>query len=214
MHLLLKQTRSRLTGSATLSGMRRGVWIVATAALIVVLVIGLTQAGGQGDGGGGAAKRFDLPAAKKQLAGAPAPLAGLYAQSNQLLNGGAKAFDQRLAALEGHPVVINKWASWCRPCRAEFPIFEQVATARGKQVAFVGLNGKDKAPAARRFLDSQPLPYPSYQDPDEDVARRLKAPTYYPTTVFVDRRGSVAFRHTGEYTSVKQLTTDIDRYLR
>ena len=123
-------------------------WIVAAAALIVVLVIGLTQAGGQGDGGGGAAKRFDLPAAQAKLAGAPATLAGLYAQSNQLLSGGAKAFDRRLATLEGHPVVINKWASWCRPCRAEFPIFEQVATARGKQVAFVGLNGKDKAPAA------------------------------------------------------------------
>jgi cytochrome c biogenesis protein CcmG, thiol:disulfide interchange protein DsbE len=204
-----------LTGSATLTGMRRALWIVATAALIAVLVIGLTQAGSH-DGGSQAssAKPFDLGTAKRELAGAPPPLAGLYDQSNELLGGGAQAFDKRIAALKGHPVVVNKWASWCRPCRAEFPIFEQVATARGKQVAFVGLNGKDKAPAAHKFLASQPLPYPSYQDPNEDVARKLKAPNFYPTTVFLDRRGGIAFTHTGEYTSAQQLTTDIDRYLR
>src|SRR4051794_29447846 len=212
MHVLLKQTRSELNGSATLIGVRRALWIVAGAALVVVLVIGLTQAGSKE--GGAAAKPFDLSAAKAKLAGAPAPLAGLYDQSNELLGGGAKAFDQRMAALKGHPVVINKWASWCRPCRAEFPIFEQVATQEGKRVAFVGLNGKDKAPAAKRFLASQPLPYPSYQDPDENVARKLEAPNFYPTTVFLDRRGGIAFTHTGEYTSVRQLTTDIDRYLR
>jgi thiol-disulfide isomerase/thioredoxin len=193
--------------------MRRALWIVAAAALIVVLVIGLTQAGGKSNNTGAAVKRFDLGTAKQRLAGAPAPLAGLYDQSNELLGGGAKAFDKRIAALKGHPVVINKWASWCRPCRAEFPIFEQVATSRGKHVAFVGLNGKDKAPAAHKFLASQPLPYPSYQDPNEDVARKLKAPSFYPTTVFLDRRGRTAFIHTGEYTSVRQLTTDIDRYL-
>lgn len=195
--------------------MRRALWIVGAAALIAVLVIGLTQAGGKSGGGGGAAaKPFDLGAAKSRLAGAPKPLSGLYAQSNELLGGGQQAFDKRIAALKGHPVVINKWASWCRPCRAEFPIFEQVATARGKQVAFVGLNGKDKAPAAQKFLASQPLPYPSYQDPDEAVARQLKAPNFYPTTVFLDRKGGIAFSHTGEYTSVAQLNTDIDRYLR
>jgi thiol-disulfide isomerase/thioredoxin len=193
--------------------MPRALWIVATLGLVAILVIGLTQAGDKGQTGGSAAKPFDLGAAQRQLAGAPAPLASLHAQANRLLGGGRTAFDRRLAALRGHPVVINKWASWCRPCRAEFPVFEQVATARGRTVAFLGLNGKDKAPAARRFLAAAPLPYPSYQDPSEDVARTLKAPSYYPMTVFLDRRGGIAFIHTGEYTSQRELTTDIDRYL-
>ena len=191
--------------------MRRGLIALAGIALLAVLVIGLTQAGGK-SGGGAPAKAFDLAAAQRKLASAPKPLAGLYAQANHLL-GGPKAFERRLAALHGHPVVVNKWASWCRPCRAEFPIFQQVATSRGRQVAFLGLNGKDKQPAARRFLDSEPLPYPSYQDPDEVAAAKLKVPGFYPMTVFLDARGKTQFIHTGEYTSARQLSADIDRYL-
>jgi thiol-disulfide isomerase/thioredoxin len=194
--------------------MRRALWIVAAAGLIAVLVIGLTQAGDHGGSRAAPPKPFDLGTANRRLAGAPAPLAALYAQSNQLLGGGRSAFQRRVKRLQGHPIVVNKWASWCRPCRAEFPIFERVAAARGRSVAFIGLNGKDKTAAAKRFLAAQPLPYPSYVDPSEDVARSLEAPSFYPMTVFLDRRGRMAFTHTGEYTSVQQLTADIDRYLK
>jgi cytochrome c biogenesis protein CcmG/thiol:disulfide interchange protein DsbE len=193
--------------------MRRALWILATVALVAVLVIGLTQAGG-GSTGRATPPRFDLGAATRHLATAPAPLATLYAQPNRLLGGGRKAFDRRIAQLRGHPVVINKWASWCRPCRAEFPVFQRVAAARGTSVAFLGLNGKDVDPAAKRFLASRPLPYPSFTDPREDIARALKAPSFYPITVFLDRRGGTAYIHTGEYTSERELTADIDRYLR
>jgi thiol-disulfide isomerase/thioredoxin len=192
---------------------RRALWIVAGIGLIVVVVIGLTQAGGKDTPGGASAKPFDAGAAKRKLSAAPAPLGGLYAQGNELLGGGRPAFEKRLAKLRGHPVVINKWASWCRPCRAEFPIFERVAAARGTSIAFLGVNGKDKTPAAQRFLAAQPLPYPSYVDPGEDIARSLEAPSYYPMTVFLDRRGRMAHIRTGEYTSEAQLAADIDRYL-
>jgi cytochrome c biogenesis protein CcmG, thiol:disulfide interchange protein DsbE len=190
--------------------MRRGLWILAGIALVAVLVIGLTQAGGKAPRT--PAQHFDLGTAQRKLAGAPKPLAGLYAQANQLL-GGPAAFERRLLTLRGHPVVVNKWASWCRPCRAEFPVFQRVAAARGTAIAFLGLNGKDKAPAARTFLAAEPLPYPSYQDPDEVVAGRLEIPSYYPMTVFLDAHGKTRFIHTGEYTSEAQLTRDIDRYL-
>src|SRR4051812_25021450 len=140
--------------SATLGDMRRALWIAAAAGLIAVLVIGLTQAGDRSGSSAAPAKRFDAGAAQRKLAGAPAPLGSLYKQPNELLGGGRKAFERRVSTLRGHPIVVNKWASWCRPCRAEFPIFEQVATERGKSVAFVGLNGKDKTAAAKRFLAS------------------------------------------------------------
>jgi thiol-disulfide isomerase/thioredoxin len=122
-------------------------------------------------------------------------------------------FDKRVEQLKGHPIVINKWASWCRPCRAEFPIFQQVATARGKEVAFLGVNAADKRPAAEKFLGERPLPYPSYEDPDEDIARKLEAAKFFPMTIFVDEKGDTAFVKAGEYTSAAELEADIDKYL-
>jgi cytochrome c biogenesis protein CcmG, thiol:disulfide interchange protein DsbE len=194
--------------------MRRVLFVLAALALVAVVVIGLSQAGNGSEPGPAAAPpRFDLEQAKRDLAGAPAPLAGLHAQSNALLDGGAKAFEQRLEELEGTPAVVNKWASWCGPCRAEFPIFQQVATDRGKELAFLGVNSGDKRPAAEAFLADRPVPYPSYEDPNEEIAQTLKAAKYYPMTVFVDRRGKVEFVKAGEYTSAADLEADIDQYL-
>src|SRR6187551_1363831 len=176
--------------------MKRALMLLAAVALAVVLVIGLTQAGGSdtADQAGGG---FDLAQARRDLKGAPAPLASLHEQSNQLLEGGPKAFDARLAELRGHPVVINKWASWCGPCRAEFPIFQKVATERGKAIAFVGVNARDKRPAAERFAKQFPVPYPSYEDDGEDIARAIKAPSNFPVTLFVDADGKTVFTHQG-----------------
>jgi cytochrome c biogenesis protein CcmG/thiol:disulfide interchange protein DsbE len=192
--------------------MRRLVGPLLGIALIAVLVIGLTQAGGK-SGNSTPPPKFDLQQAEQKLAGAPAPLAALYKQPSAILEGGTTAFHKRLTTLKGHPTVVNKWASWCRPCRAEFPIFQQVATERGKQVAFVGVNGADKLPAAKKFLAERPLPYPSYEDPHENIAQDLKVAKFFPMTVFLDRNGKTAFIKSGEYTSRAELEADIDRYL-
>jgi cytochrome c biogenesis protein CcmG/thiol:disulfide interchange protein DsbE len=177
--------------------------------------VDLSQAGGK-DGASGAPARFNLHAAMAKLDRPPTPprpLRSLHAQSNMLLGGGEDAVRARLKGLRGLPVVINKWASWCSPCRAEFPIFQQVATDVGRRVAFLGLDAQDKAPAAKRFLAQRPLPYPSYEDPDQSIARSLEAPEVAPVTVFLDAKGHTAFIHSGQYTSPKQLSDDIDRYL-
>jgi cytochrome c biogenesis protein CcmG, thiol:disulfide interchange protein DsbE len=192
---------------------RRGVLFVGgVVVLAVVLVVGLRQA----SSGNGSEKlpAFDLAQAKRSLSAAPAPLNGVYTQANELIGGGTSAFDQRLATLKGHPVVINKWASWCGPCQAEIPIFQNVAGQRGKQVAFLGLDANDKDPAARGFLAKKPLPYPSYTDPKEKITASLKMPVGpVPITIFIGANGSTQFIHTGQYQTAKQLNTDIDRYL-
>jgi cytochrome c biogenesis protein CcmG, thiol:disulfide interchange protein DsbE len=192
--------------------MRRALYVLAVLGLVAVLVIGLAQAGGDREPAPEPV-RFDLEAAKGQLRGAPAPLAALHEQSNMILEGGATAFRKRMRALSGHPVVVNKWASWCGPCRAEFPIFQQVATARGKELAFLGVNAADKRPAAEDFLAERPVPYPSYEDPDEEIAQELQVAKFFPMTVFIDRRGKTAFIKSGEYKSRAELEADIDRYL-
>ena len=191
--------------------MRRAVLpLLALLALAAVLVIGLGQAS-KGDAEP-ATGRFDLAAAKRELAGAPAPLAALYAQANELLPGGDRAYSARLRELRGYPVVVNKWASWCGPCQAEFPYFQQVATQRGKQVAFLGVDSDDSAPEARTFLRDQPLPFPSYEDPDKEIAGRFGR-MGLPTTLFIDERGKQVFLHQGQYRSAAALAADVDRYL-
>ena len=187
-------------------------WIAGVVILTVVLVIGLSQAGGRKTDEP-AAKPFDLQAAQRELEGSPPQLAALHEQSSQLLEGGVPAFDKRLAALRGTPVVINKWASWCNPCRAEFPVFQQLATEHGHEIAFVGLNAGDSDAPARKFLRQYPIPFPSYVDPDEKIARAIKAPANYPVTLFVGADGKTEFIHQGGYSSREQLEADLDRYL-
>jgi cytochrome c biogenesis protein CcmG, thiol:disulfide interchange protein DsbE len=189
--------------------MRRLLALFAVVAMVAIVVIGLTQAGANDPAKG---PGYDLPEAQQRLQGAPAPLAQLHDEASTLISGGKPAFEQRLAELKGHPVVINKWASWCAPCQAEFGVFESVGTERGKEVAFLGLNGNDKDPRAREFLAKRWLPFPSYTDPQEDIAEAIQAPKNYPITVFVDKMGRTAYIHSGPYKSDKQLNDDIDKY--
>jgi cytochrome c biogenesis protein CcmG/thiol:disulfide interchange protein DsbE len=188
------------------------IWL-AVGALVVVafLVIGLKQA----DEGGSDHPRSaaaSSAAVRKELAGAPAPLAKLHAQDSQLLTGGPAAFKARLAQLKGHPVVVNKWASWCGPCRAEFPDFQKASVKYGKRVAFLGVDGNDNVGDARKFLKQYPVPYPSYEDPSGTIAQVLNATVAFPTTVFYDRRGKVAYLHQGQYLTGAKLEQDIERY--
>jgi cytochrome c biogenesis protein CcmG, thiol:disulfide interchange protein DsbE len=148
------------------------------------------------------------------LAGSPKPLAALHDQANQLLGGGAKAFKERLGALKGYPVVVNKWASWCGPCRAEFPYFQRQALQRGKRIAFVGVNSNDNDANAREFLAKFPVSYPSYKDPDLGVAAGFDAVQAFPATAFYDAKGKLAFVHQGGYPNERKLAEDVRRYAR
>lgn len=197
--------------SATLPvEMGRVVTALGVVALVAVLAVGLSQAGG---GDEPASPPFSLSEAQRDLRGAPPKLAGLHAQASAVLGGGKDAFDRRLRALRGYPVVVNKWASWCRPCRSEFPLLQYESTRLGKQVAFLGLNSGDKQPAAESFLERFPVPFPSYSDPDEEIARAYQAAKFYPMTIFIDPDGEIVYVHPGEYKSRADLAADIDRYL-
>jgi thiol-disulfide isomerase/thioredoxin len=149
----------------------------------------------------------------KRLEGAPAALGGLYRQPSEILGGGKDAFEKRLSQLRGHPVVVNAWASWCGPCRFEFPFFQRQAVKRGKKVAFLGVNSQDNRGDAGDFLEKYPLPFPSYEDGNGDVARDLRI-VGLPATAYYDRQGKLAYLHQGGYASEAKLAEDIGRYAR
>ena len=145
---------------------------------------------------------------------APAELRSLREQANTLIEGGVDAFDERLTDLRGIPVVVNVWASWCGPCRHEFPFFQAQAMTRGSDVAFLGVDTEDSEDAADTFLEELPVPYPSYSDPDGEIADELDVGPGIPNTIFIDRDGEVAFHLRGPVQSEGDLVHYIDHYLR
>jgi cytochrome c biogenesis protein CcmG/thiol:disulfide interchange protein DsbE len=145
--------------------------------------------------------------------GSPPPLAELHAQGNHLLAGGAKAFQARLSSLHGYPVVVNMWASWCEPCQSEFPVYQRVAVADGREVAFLGLDDRDHNAAAAAFLRKFPVTYPSYTDPQGRTASAIHAFPGYPQTFYFNKRGTMVYDKAGPYLSVSELKRDIRFYL-
>lgn len=148
----------------------------------------------------------------KALAGSPPALAALHRQANELLPGGPDAFERRLRSLRGRPVVINAWASWCGPCRLEFPAFQRLSAAYGKRVAFLGIDSQDSDDHARAFLEANPVPYPSYTDPDGGMADGLGGRGGLPVTAFYDRGGELVYLGQIPYTDDAALRADIERY--
>lgn len=132
---------------------------------------------------------------------------------NGTIRGGGKtAFEQQLRKLRGSPVVVNQWASWCTPCRQEFPYFREQANALNGRVAFVGVNSMDSSDDAEAFLKESPLPFPQYADPDADIARTFRGGRAWPTTAYYDARGELVFTHQGAYRNEEYLAADIQRY--
>jgi thiol-disulfide isomerase/thioredoxin len=134
--------------------------------------------------------------------------------SVHFLGGGRDAFEAYIAKQRGRPVVVNKWASWCGPCRAEFPYLRDQAKQRTGQVAFIGVNSNDNKGDAADFLSKNPLPYRQFDDPNLDIAAAFNGVQAFPTTAFYDSKGKQVFVHPGAYQSEDQLAEDIDRYAR
>jgi cytochrome c biogenesis protein CcmG, thiol:disulfide interchange protein DsbE len=183
---------------------------LAALATAIVLGIGLTQLGGSSQTA--EPSRLTLAQMQARLAGSPPALASLHAQANEVLPGGLPALTARLAALRGRPLVVNKWASWCGPCRSEFGVFQHVSVADGRDVAFVGIDSGDASPAdALAFLHTFPVSYPSYYDHSGKAGLAVTDSTFTPVTVIYNGHGGKFIRQ-GPYLSAAKLEGDIRRY--
>ena len=101
-----------------------------------------------------------------------------------------------LASLAGKPLVINFWATYCPPCRAEMPLLQKRAGPQSG-VQLVLIDEGDSRQAARDFLDSLGIHQVALLDSDLSVGRAYGA-IALPTTVFVRADGTIAARHIGQ----------------
>lgn len=145
---------------------------------------------------------------------APPPLAKLYADGDAVIDGGEESYDATLTQVEGYPVVVNNWASWCLPCRQEFPYFQNQAAENLDKVAFLGVNSEDSTEAAETYLRDNPLPYPSIEAPEKgDFGKWIDTSLVgLPNTIFYGADGELAYTHQGPYSSEDDLAADIQKY--
>lgn len=125
--------------------------------------------------------------------GEPAPL-----PEAQLVEVDAEGFEAILVGLRGRPVLVNVWATWCVPCRAEAPLLRRAAEA-DPDLVVLGLHADDDIEGAREFLADFDLTHPNVSDDDGDVTRLLGV-TSFPTTIVWDAEGRQRARTNGGFT--------------
>jgi thiol-disulfide isomerase/thioredoxin len=109
----------------------------------------------------------------------------------------------KLADFRGKVIVVNFWASWCAPCRAEAPTLQQVFDdTKASGVQFVGVDIKDSKDNAQAFSRTFKITYPSFSDQAGQIAVAFRdvPPNAVPSTLVIDRHGAIAARAIGPVT--------------
>ncbi|GAC1388143.1 MAG: hypothetical protein NVSMB31_01630 [Vulcanimicrobiaceae bacterium] len=125
----------------------------------------------------------------------PASLAGTHAQSFSVptLTGETSS----LQAYRGHIVVMNLWASWCPPCRAEMPDLQRLwVRYRNHNVVVLGVNEGESPERARAFAGSLGIHFPVLVDQEQQYGR-VYAALGMPTTIVVDTGGNIVRGYNG-----------------
>lgn len=117
----------------------------------------------------------------------------------------------QLAGLTGRPRLVNIWASWCEPCRAEMPLLQQAHDTG--QLDVLGVDSEDQAKAAGALLSELDVTFPSVFDPANQLAREIRVVTK-PTTLFVSADGEVVFVLPGPFASYDQMRDLVKTYLQ
>jgi cytochrome c biogenesis protein CcmG/thiol:disulfide interchange protein DsbE len=183
---------------------RRGWLFILAGVLIVGLVAGVLVAVlGNGSESGGTTRPGSVTGAGGEV-GASAPDFQLPA-----LDGRG---DVRLADFRGRPVIVNFWASWCNPCRQEFPLLKDaIRDRRAERLAVIGVTYQDIASDSRAFVKQRRATWPQGVDDSGTVADAFGVRAI-PQSFFIRADGTIAARIFG-FTSEDALAHPLNELL-
>jgi cytochrome c biogenesis protein CcmG, thiol:disulfide interchange protein DsbE len=127
----------------------------------------------------------------------PAPVVGHPAPDFTLTMVNGETF--ALSDHRGTPVVLNFWATWCPPCRAELPELEAASRRYQGQVVIVGVDQAEPASTVQAFAQQMGLTFPLPLDTSAQVSRLYRVRSL-PTTYFIDREGIIREMQIGALT--------------
>jgi len=102
-----------------------------------------------------------------------------------------------LRQFSGQPVVVNFWATWCPPCRAEVPHLVEAYEREGGEVVFLAISVDEPAGTVRRFAEKNGMPFIILLDDGGKVASNHKV-RGIPVTLFISREGEIVARYAGQ----------------
>jgi thiol-disulfide isomerase/thioredoxin len=172
---------------------------VAIAILIVMLAPGADNSGAPPAGSpngkltGSPNSAEDDAVADAKVAGKAAPLGFTLKDMNGV--------DVKLAAFKGKPIVLNFWATWCGPCRAEIPSLVELQKQygdEGQDVVILGISVDDPVEKLKPYASQMKMNYPVLVGNGRDDVQDAFGPLWgIPVTVFIDRDGRIAKKHSG-----------------
>lgn len=177
--------------------------VIAMAAVAIAILIVMLAPGAEDAAPPATAAKGNLtgsPNTAEEDAAADAKAAGKAAPLNFTLKD-MNGVDVKLAAFKGKPIVLNFWATWCGPCRAEIPSLVELNTRygqEGKDVVILGISVDDPVEKLKPYAAQMKMNYPVLVGAGRDDVQDAFGPLWgIPVTVFIDRDGKIAKKHSG-----------------
>jgi thiol-disulfide isomerase/thioredoxin len=144
---------------------------------------------------------FDPAASKPHLAGKPAP-------AFELKSIGGQSFS--LAALQGKPVLLDFWATWCAPCRRSMPALEKISLEfKDSDLVILGVNSGEDRQVVEEFLKKTPFGYPAVLSGESGILESYQV-SAYPSFILIGRDGKIIANEVG-FGGEDQLRQMIDK---
>lgn len=153
----------------------------------------------------GAVVLFVIPGSKGNANRQLPPTVGSQAQDFELDNLSGEVV--RLSSLKGKPIVLNFWATWCKPCEEELPMLEEYSKVFSRDMVVVGVNTAEDPNLVRSFIMEHNATFPIVLD-EAGVVSEMYFVHNYPVTFFIDKDGVLKAQHLGQLDSGA-----MDRYL-
>jgi thiol-disulfide isomerase/thioredoxin len=183
---------------------KAAVFIAMAAVAVAILLVMLAPGGGGGDTAAPAPSSSGnltgSPNSAEEDAAADAKLTGKAAPLDFVLKD-MNGVDVKLAAFRGKPIVVNFWATWCGPCRAEIPSLVELQTkysAEGTEVVILGVSVDDPVDKLKPYAAMMKMNYPVLVGNGREDVQDAFGPLWgIPVTVFIGRDGKIAKKHSG-----------------